>query len=230
MGQASQSPARLGQILNPCRDDALRIELVAMQQKDLALRAELARSGELFNGYAEAMATLHRRHNARLRSILAEHGWLQTSQIGDDGATALWLLVQHAILDPPLMRQAHRLLTQAVGSGNAQPSWLASLTDRILTLEGRAQRYGTQHDWDANGLLSPLPIAEPAQVDARRRAVGLEPLASVTTRLRDQAAREGDKPPADFSRRQQEARDWAISIGWRAELGRPDPGGLDCRF
>jgi hypothetical protein len=100
-------------------------------------------------------------------------------------------------LEPNLMRSALPLLEEAVETGEAEPRHLALLVDRIRTLEGRPQRYGTSHDWDANGELSPLPIEEPELVEARRRAVGLEPLAENTRRLRLQAGAESEKPPVD---------------------------------
>lgn len=197
-------------------NEALREELLRMQEEDLKLRAELVRDGSLFHGYAERMAELHRRHNQRMRAILAEQGWPGHSLVGEDGSAAAWLLLQHAILDPDLMRSALPMVDRAVQVGEAEAKYLAFLIDRIQTLEGRPQVYGTQYDWDAEGELSPLPIDEPALVDERRRSVGLETLAENTRRLRAQAKSEGDSPPNDYYERQREAADWARSVGWRA--------------
>lgn len=196
-------------------DQTLRAELLQMRQADLDLRTELARDGSLFQGYAERMAELHRHHNARLRAIIDEYGWPGRSLVGEDGAAAAWLLLQHAVLAPDLMREAVPLLQRAVQSGEIEPKFLALLTDRIRTLEGRSQPYGTQHDWDAEGRLSPLPIEDPERVEERRRSVGLEPLAENTRRLRAQAAAEGNRPPTDHQQRQREAEEWARSLGWR---------------
>jgi len=196
-------------------NDTLRAELLQMRQQDLALRAELARDGSLFDGYAPRMADLHRRHNARLRSILAEVGWPGRSLVGEDGAAAAWLLLQHAILDPDLMRSALPLLEAAVQAGEAEPGHLAMLVDRIRALEGRPQVYGTSHDWDAGGELTPLPIEEPDLVDARRRGMKLDPLAENTRRLRLQAQAEGERPPADVEGRQRDLDRWAREVGWR---------------
>jgi len=199
-------------VLNP----TLRAELLEMRQADLRLRAELVRDGSLFEGYNERMAELHRRHNARLALVLAQHGWPGRSLVGEDGAAAAWLLLQHAILDPPLMRQAVPLLEQAVHANDAEPKHLAFLVDRIRTMEGRPQIYGTSHDWDETGNISPLPIDDPATVDERRQRVGLEPLAENTNRLRAQAEAEGEKPPADYEKRRREADAWSRATGWRS--------------
>lgn len=82
-------------------------------------------------------------------------------------------------------------------------------------MEGKAQLYGTNHDWDAAGELNPRPIEEPESVDERRRRVGLEPLAENTRRLRAQAAAEGERPPTDYEQRQREFDEWARATGWR---------------
>jgi len=196
-------------------NEALREELLRMQEEDLNLRAELVRDGSLFRGYAEHMAELHRRHNQRMRAILAEHGWPGRSLVGEDANVAAWLLLQHAILDPGLMRSAVPMIDAAAQLGETDAKYLAFLVDRIRTLEGHPQVYGTQYDWDAEGELSPLPIDEPVLVDERRRAVGLEPLAENIRRLHAQAKSEGDSPPKSYDQRQREAADWARSVGWR---------------
>ena len=196
-------------------NEPLKTELLEMRRRDLELREELVRAGALFNGYAERMADLHRRHNARLREILARHGWPGKSVVGPDGAEAAWLILQHAILDPDLMRSVLPLLEKAAREGEAEPCEVACLVDRIRTAEGKPQVYGTQHDWDEEGNLSPLPMEEPAHVDEKRRQVGLEPLAEHTRRLRARAEKEGDRPPRDWTQRQREIHQWARDVGWR---------------
>lgn len=187
-----------------------------MREADLELRAELARDGSLFQGYNERMAELHRRNNAELGRILSEHGWPGRGLVGEDGAAAAWLLLQHAILGPELMRRAVPLLEGAVEAGEAEPKHLALLVDRIRTLEGKPQVYGCIHDWDATGELSPRPIEDPERVEERRRRVGLEPLAENTRRIRADAAAEGHIAPADHARRQREFEEWAQATGWRS--------------
>ncbi len=74
---------------------------------------------------------------------------------GRTGSGAVWLIVQHAIGLPSFQRRCLALLEAAVARGEA-PAWqVAMLTDRIRSLEGRPQSYGTQFDWDSNGELSP---------------------------------------------------------------------------
>jgi hypothetical protein len=55
------------------------------------------------------------------------------------------------------------------------PRHLAYLDDRIRVREGLPQRYGTQLQKRADGW-EPLPVEDPEALDARRQAVGLEPI------------------------------------------------------
>ena len=198
------------------REPTLRDELLAMAAADRRLREALAADGSLFAGYHPEMAALHRRNAGRLAVILDAHGWPGVGLVGAEAEEAAWLVAQHAIGDPALMRRALTLLEAAAVAGDAPVAQPAFLTDRIRTLEGRPQLYGTQFDWDAAGELSPLPLDDPPGVDERRRRVGLEPLGVRTATLRGRARRDGERPPADRAGRQREMDDWAMAVGWRS--------------
>jgi uncharacterized protein DUF6624 len=187
-----------------------------MAQADLALRDELARDGSLFQGYHPRMAALHQQNAARLSALIDTHGWPGRSRAGEDGARAAWLVLQHAIGNPGLMRRGLALLRSGVGDGEVSPREVAMLEDRIRTFEGRPQRYGTQFDWDEHGALSPLPLDDPTGVDARRRAIGLEPLADDLRRRRAiERGASAERPPADWAARQREVESWLRLVGWR---------------
>lgn len=200
----------------PPSNPALRKELLALRAADLELRDRLIAEDTLFKGYHPEMAALHRRQATRFREILSEHGWPGRLLVGEDGCAAAWLVLQHSVLDPPLMMHALSLLEVAVRSGAAPPAHLAYLTDRIRTLQGRPQIYGTQHDWDDSGQMSPQPIEDVDAVEARRAALGMEPLSAHTARLREQAIRERASAPADLAAHREEGIHWARSLGWRA--------------
>ncbi|HEY8597580.1 MAG TPA: DUF6624 domain-containing protein [Thermomicrobiales bacterium] len=168
-------------------DEALRAELLAMERADRATRAALVERGELHGGgYHPEMAAVHRRHNARMTEIVASVGWPGRSLVGDDGCRAAGFIIQHAILDPALQRRSLPLLEAAVATDEAFPPMLAFLTDRVLMERGRPQRYGTQHIGGPDGTLIPWPISDPETVDARRKALGLDPLAARTAELQRQ--------------------------------------------
>jgi hypothetical protein len=192
---------------------SLREELLAMAAEDQRVRAELAADGSLFDGYHPRMAEVHRRNAARLAAILDQHGWPSLALVGEDGAAAAWLVLQHAIGDPPLMRRGLELLAR-LAPGEIDPARLAMLDDRVRAFEGRPQRYGTQYDWDESGRLGPLPVEDIGRVDELRRSVGLGPLEEDTRRIREQTARAGERPPPDWSERQRKKREWERSVGW----------------
>ena len=193
----------------------IRRELLAMSEDDLRVRADLASDGSLFEGYHPRMRAVHDAHAARLGAILDQWGWPAESQVGRDGAEAAWLIVQHAIGQPALQRKALEALRRAASQGEVPALQPAMLEDRILTLEGRAQRHGTQFDWDEAGELSPLPIEDPDGLAERRHAIGLGPLGEATRARREAAAREGERPPDDWRARRRRMEEWLREVGWR---------------
>lgn len=194
-------------------DAPLREQLVAMAQRDLDLRQRLADSGELFEGYHPQMRRVHEDNAAALDGIVTRHGWPVADLVGEDGAQAAWLVVQHAIGLPDFQRRCLALL-QAAASAKQIPAWQpAMLLDRIRVFEGRPQVYGCSFDWDEAGEMSPLPIEEPDSVDQRRTSVGLPPLAQAIARHR--AAAENLPKPPDLEARRREAEAWAREVGWR---------------
>jgi hypothetical protein len=192
----------------------LRDELLAMTAEDQRVRAGLAADGSLFDGYHPTMQAVHDKNAARLTQIIEQHGWPGRGLVGDDGARAAWLVLQHAIGHPDLQRRGRVLLQDAVARGEVPAVQVALLEDRIAFFEGRPQRYGTQYDWNEDGELAPWTIEDEAGVDERRRAVGLPPLAENTRQIREGTACGGDKQPPDWSERHRRFVEWARSVGW----------------
>jgi hypothetical protein len=112
-----------------------------------------------------------------LKDVIARTGWPGKSAVGDDGASAAWLLAQHADRDPAFQRHCLELLTAAAAQGEASLAHVAYLTDRVLIAEGSPQEYGTQIT-GRSGTWGPLPLRDPQSVDERRAAFALGPLAS----------------------------------------------------
>jgi hypothetical protein len=193
-------------------------ELCEMAQEDHRVRAELAWDVHLFRGYHPRIAEVHSRNAERLREVIELHGWPGRSLVGDRGARAAWLILQHAIAFPELMRTGLELMRAAAAAGEVSAAEVAVLEDRIRVLEGRPQLYGTQHDWDDHGEMSPLPIEDSGKVDERRLAIGLPRLGESTRRVREGTQAVGERPPADLAQRRQESETWARMVGWR---GRP---------
>jgi predicted Zn finger-like uncharacterized protein len=128
-----------------------------------------------------------------LTTIIDAVGWPGRTLVGDEGAHAAWLLAQHADRHPSLQRRCLKLLETAVGAGDASPTDLAYLTDRVLLASGASQIYGTQMTTQ-DGRFSACRLRDPESVDDRRAAAGLGTLAA---QLHEAHARNG--PPAPSS-------------------------------
>ena len=188
---------------------ALRDELLRMDARDQAVRAELAADGSLWKGYAPRMEKVHRENAARLRDIIAKFGWPGQSLVGPEGATAAWRIAQHSIGEPDFMRWCLKLLGEASQRGDA-PRWqFAMMDDRIRTFEGLPQRYGSQLRDTVNGL-APYPLEDPARVEEWRQEVGLPRLGELLSGLRE------EPPPTaeEIAAREAAELEWRRRVGW----------------
>ena len=165
------------------RDAPLRQALLAREAKDQTAQhaAIAAGGGDAWRQTApvsEANATW-------LKAVIAEKGWPGTTRVGRDGAKAAWLIVQHADHDPAFQAQALALMQTAAETGDADAADVALLTDRVLIAQGKPQRYGTQFKSAADGVMELQPTEDMQTLDARRRAVGLQPLEAYKAMLSD---------------------------------------------
>lgn len=193
-------------------NEELRQELVAMRAEDLRVREELMQSGELGQGYAPRMEEVHRRHAARLREIIAEHGWPDRDLAGPDGTLAAWFIAQHAIGEPGFQRLALKLVREKVKLGKVPAAQEAFLLDRIAMYEGRPQRYGTQSLPCPDGRYRRWTTEDPENLNARRAAMGMPPVGD-------------DDPPqteptpeaaAEYEKWLREYEEWLRRVGWRS--------------
>jgi hypothetical protein len=191
-------------------------EIRAMAQEDLRMRAALAATGALFDGYHPDMERLHSANARRLEDIIRVIGsWPSAAHVGEEAAEAAWLIVQHAIGLPDFQRRMLTLIRAASAAGDV-PAWQAAyLEDRICVFEGRPQIYGTQFDWDDAGVLSPLPMDNPQDVNRCRADVGLDTIEEKTAAMRSRAEAEGEAPPKAPAKYRKDAEDWARKVGWR---------------
>jgi len=192
----------------------LATELIAMANTDDELRARLLDCGDLFGGYHPQMRALHERNAARLLAIVRAHGWPTIDRVGRKASESAWRIAQHSISRPDVMRAALASI-EAAGEGLVEKRQLAYLEDRIAVFEGRPQRFGTQIDWDDDGRLSPVSLADPARVDQLRASVGLSPLAEQLAKARAGARREGERVPSDLAAYRAASNAFAREVGWR---------------
>lgn len=168
--------------------DELRTELESMREADQALREEamatVREHGLDSPEYAELRArgkAMQDEHTARLIQIVEEHGWPALSLVGEAAAGGAFLLLQHA--DLSTQRRFLPLLREATAAGEARPTDLPLLEDRVRMLEGEKQIYGSQLTRGEDGQPTLWPIEDEEHVDERRASVGLEPLVEYLKRF-----------------------------------------------
>ncbi len=110
-----------------------------------------------------------------MKEVIEKHGWPGKTLVGDDGASAAWLMVQHADRDRAFQKKCLALM-EAMPVGEVRGENIAYLQDRVLVGEGKKQKYGTQTT-EVDGAFRPSPIEDEEHVDERRKTLGMLPLA-----------------------------------------------------
>lgn len=110
----------------------------------------------------------------KVTRIIDQYGWPGPDIVGDEGNEAVFLTIQHA--DPVTQNKYIDVMRAAVKAGKAQGEALALLEDRVALGKGEKQIYGSQIGMDDSGTYI-APMIDPDNVDKRRAAVGLGPIA-----------------------------------------------------
>jgi hypothetical protein len=148
---------------------------------------ELAGKGEIgaHQPYHPRMREVHEENARVLAETIDEIGWPSISKVGKDAAESAWLIAQHAVFNTKFMSRCADLLEAEVENKDAEGWQLAFLKDRLLTMSGKKQMYGTQFDHDDEGWPIPFPIEDPDGVDERRKKLGLNSLVERISEMRD---------------------------------------------
>ena len=180
----------------PPKDEKLRAELVERADEDQKARKQFidlqarpaGKDADAVKKEVEAatkkLQEIDARNTAWMKEVVDKHGWPGKSLVGKDGAMKAWLLVQHADQDRAFQKRCLPLLAGAVKKGEAGPEHLAYLTDRVKVADKEKQVYGTQFH-EVGGKMEPYPIEDEADVDKRRKEVGLPPLAEYRKRIEE---------------------------------------------
>ncbi|MFH8407599.1 DUF6624 domain-containing protein [Streptomyces sp. NPDC018019] len=166
---AQQAP----RAMSPQVRDAVRRQLTAMAAEDDRLMREV----HALPGAAHRRQHLYGAralHTAELRHLVNYHGWPTAVLVGGEASAAALKILLHAPeTDRDFVLTCCGLIQTAVAEGACDTAYGAYAHDLSAVRQGRHQRYGTQVD---PRLLRPYPIENPEGVEARRSAVGLQPL------------------------------------------------------
>jgi len=168
-------------------DNKLIKQLGVIQKSDQENREKLidilekdGKDSQVFKELNKKIKVIDSSNMVQVAKILDNRGWLGEDVIGKQGNVTLFLVVQHANLET--QKKYLPMLKDAVKNGNAKPSFLAMLEDRVAMLDGKKQIYGSQVDTNKEtGELYVHPIIDPDNVDKRRAEVGLGKLSDYLT-------------------------------------------------
>lgn len=147
------------------------LDQAARERLTVALRSGHAPDATVISG----MLAVDSANTAWLRGVVARRGWPTRAAVGEEGLNAAFLLVQHADRDTAFQSLILPLLERAYRSGDVKGQDVALLTDRLATARRQPQVFGTQADV-LDGRIVLKPIADSANVDARRASMGLPPM------------------------------------------------------
>jgi hypothetical protein len=112
-----------------------------------------------------------------IEEIVARHGWPFRSVIGESAAVHLSALVAHADERNTFRWKALNAMSSAMEAGEADARHFAHIYDRTCAVARVPQLYGSLiAPKDGEGIVI-WPVQDQHQLDARRRGIGLPPIA-----------------------------------------------------
>lgn len=109
-----------------------------------------------------------------LDQIVADCGWPTYEKWG---ATPVYAAVKVSLHAPLFFKKKYFPMVEAGYKSGEVPNWqFAQYVDKILTREGKPQRYGMQRAVSRAGLETIMEVEDPANLNNRRQAIGLTPL------------------------------------------------------
>lgn len=156
-------------------DPALRKQLAERFAKDQAVR-DKAIAAKHDKPSVMAMVAVDKDNLAWLKPLVLKHGFPTIAQVGEQGVSHAWTLVQHADSDLAFQEKVLHELASRLQSGGIGKSEYALLTDRVRVDQGKPQVYGSQFALK-HGKLVLSPLEDPQHVDRRRATMGMMPLA-----------------------------------------------------
>lgn len=149
-----------------------------MAEVDQAVRKKLSDAGwhDASEELRNKVVTIDKQNTFKLKALLSDRTWFTKSEVGEDGMSAAFLIVQHSA-DYKFKEKMLPLLKQSYTNGEGiTGQQVALLTDRIRINKGEKQLYGTQADISTGKVIFE-PITNPDTVDSRRARMKMPSLA-----------------------------------------------------
>ncbi len=111
-----------------------------------------------------------------IEDILSRYGWPDQELIGEQHNRTICNVIQHS--DNEIRIKYLPMMQQAVKDKKLDPAFLVRAEDRIATERGDLQIYGGQMKYyPETKSFNVWPVADPVNIDKRRAAIGLGPIA-----------------------------------------------------
>ena len=195
-------------------DKSIAERILKLKSKDDLLLQKLLSEGSLSDGYHPELRALHSENIQAFLSIWEEYGFPSLSKVGEEAYDAAFIIVQHAIDHPKILKKYRDELLKAAQEGEAKMMHYAYLSDRIAVFEGRPQTYAIQFDWDEEGFLSPQGPYDPKAVNEKRAELGLNTIEDQIQKMREHARKTGQEPPKNWHAKQATYDAWRKEVGW----------------
>ncbi|MCB0474794.1 MAG: hypothetical protein KDC69_03915 [Flavobacteriaceae bacterium] len=155
-------------------DTIWQTEQVPIRKRDSAFHKYGDTAAEYIK-YHKLYKHNHSINEQKIAEILKD-GWPEKATIGEQGNVTICNVLQHS--SPEIRIRYLPLMREAVKNDQLSPWLLARTEDRIATDKGELQIYGGQIKYyPETKTFDVWPIADPVNVDKRRAAIGLEPMA-----------------------------------------------------
>ncbi len=150
------------------------------EQEPIRRRDALMKQYGVDSPEAEAAQKEYRRNHAvnikKIRQLLDTHGWPDPADVGERSSRIISNVLQHATQE--IRIQYLPMMKQAVEDGILHPRWLVRAEDRLLSEQGELQLYGGQMKYyPETKSFNVWPVFDPENIDKRRAAIGLGPIA-----------------------------------------------------
>ncbi|WP_114905101.1 DUF6624 domain-containing protein [Kordia sp. SMS9] len=156
-------------------DTIWETEQTPIRLRDTAMKRHGADSEE-FKKYQKIYKKNHAVNEKKVKAILDTYGWPSPEKSGNNGNWTLCNVLQHS--DNAVREKYLPMMRQAVKDKKLEARFLVRAADRIATEKGELQWYGGQMKYyPATKSFNVWPVYDPVNIDKRRAAIGLEPIA-----------------------------------------------------
>ncbi len=154
--------------------------IFSMEQEPIRLRDSFLKVyGDESKEFLEQQKIYEKNHainEKKIRDLLDNFGWPDKEIIGERGNRTICNVIQHSEND--IRIKYLPLMKQAVLDKKLNPQLLVRAEDRIATEKGGLQIYGGQMKfYPETKTFNVWPVLDPVNIDKRRAAIGLGPIA-----------------------------------------------------